>query len=565
MIQLLKAWMTIWILICNTRPSADANGVRRSNTLLGTIKTSWTNIAHKLDNIDHTTGSWKPGTHPFNPFKYIKITRRMAFAAATRNCGTLSGNLLYGDADLAKYIPELTNKNPVWYSTKDTRPIATMKNEDIQYFGDNIGTCYTVNQKSPTTIEAHEAACNQKHESVCIKMLENHQEAYTYDSDVQDMKQLAMKLTNEDTALIDTIQRLLQIGKPATDSNHPASLGQTIALLVSLDTGINTLATEIPLFPEKKTTIEKVSNNRNTAHTITLMILAQHLENYATKVDNLAQARQEHSSDAGDGNSGLTDEFTEAPQQIETTQSQTEKHPDYNSLTDTLQTRLETIADTVDNNQKKIKTTQNNLKTLNKRLDKWIQEEIGQKPNEEDQTTRRPDEEGEDNDEDNDEQDEANNDEIKTQTTNSSTNSTNSLKIPRVVLDILENEKYVWIATVITTLFTLIATANSILTCIYLRTAKERHKKLKRHLQMTPKYREEYRTEEDVDDSILLDKPRLDRVDTQLHTLHKAVKVLQEEMKAITTRLNALKNQVEAKRTGPSRKKNKSNAPNPPL
>ena len=82
---------------------------------------------------------------------------------------------------------------------------------------------------------------------------------------------------------------------------------------------------------------------------------------------------------------------------------------------------------------------------------------------------------------------------------------------------------------------------------------------------MTSKYREEYRTEEDVDDSILLDKPRLDRVDTQLNTLHKAVKVLQEEMKTTTTRLNALKNQVEAKRTGPSKKKNKSNAPNPPL
>ena len=40
---------------------------------------------------------------------------------------------------------------------------------------------------------------------------------------------------------------------------------------------------------------------------------------------------------------------------------------------------------------------------------------------------------------------------------------------------------------------------------------------------------------------------------------------LQEEMKTTTTRLNALKNQVEAKRTGPSKKKNKSNAPHPPL
>ena len=67
--------MTIWILICSTRPSADANGVRRSKTLLGTIKTSWTNIAHKLDTIDHTTGSWKPGTHPFNQFKYIKYPK----------------------------------------------------------------------------------------------------------------------------------------------------------------------------------------------------------------------------------------------------------------------------------------------------------------------------------------------------------------------------------------------------------------------------------------------------------------------------------------------------------
>ena len=102
MIQLLKAWMTIWILICSTRPSADANGVRRSKTLLGTIKTSWTNIANKLDTIDHTTGSWKPGTHPFNPFKYIKINRRMAFAAATRKCEKSSEKLEIQD------LPELT-------------------------------------------------------------------------------------------------------------------------------------------------------------------------------------------------------------------------------------------------------------------------------------------------------------------------------------------------------------------------------------------------------------------------------------------------------------------------
>ena len=104
----------------------------RSKTLLGTIKNSWSNIAQKLSDIDHTTGPWTPGTHPFNHFKYKIIRRKITFAAATRNCGRLSGSLLHGDIDIAKYIPELEKETKIWYSTKDTRPIMAMKNEDIQ-------------------------------------------------------------------------------------------------------------------------------------------------------------------------------------------------------------------------------------------------------------------------------------------------------------------------------------------------------------------------------------------------------------------------------------------------
>ena len=111
-------WVIIGTLFMSIKETSEGTleAESRSRTLLGTIKNSWSNIAQKLSDIDHTTGPWTPGTHPFNHFKYKIIRRKITFAAATRNCGRLSGSLLHGDIDIGKYIPELEKETKIWLS-----------------------------------------------------------------------------------------------------------------------------------------------------------------------------------------------------------------------------------------------------------------------------------------------------------------------------------------------------------------------------------------------------------------------------------------------------------------
>ena len=155
-----------------------------------TIQDSWTNLAQKLEEAEYTSSTWSPGTHPVNYFKYKIVERALSFPAAINNCKAQRGGLLYGDKDITNFIPDLPNKTEVWYSTKDTRPLLAMKPEDVQYFSDNIGTCYTVYKSEVIrATAAKEVECQQSHKSVCIKMIEEHRELYTYKQDIQDLQE----------------------------------------------------------------------------------------------------------------------------------------------------------------------------------------------------------------------------------------------------------------------------------------------------------------------------------------------------------------------------------------
>lgn len=401
MILLKIAWIVIWVLPM-TKESSEAQ--IKSETLLTTIKSSWTNLVKKINELEYIKGPWTSGTHPFNFFKYKMVTRPLTFPAATRNCEGMSGYLMYGDADLAKYIPDLDPNNKVWYSTKDTRPVTAMKADDIQDFVDNIGTCYTISKTNPPeVIAAHEERCDQKHVSICIKMLEKPRESFTYKEDVEFMKKLGPKMSTEDKALVDTLQRLLNMGKPATDQHHPVGLGQTIRLMTSMDRALSSLDANIPVYPEKDTLLEEVYNIRNTAHTTMLMVMAQHLENYASKIDTLIEVSHTHPSTTSEGhedqNSGLAESpETETSQEFQITldikmamediaflkeridqiNNQATKDREKIKRNENREEKLELTTALANNNKRKIKTVKENIRALSTRLNEWIQAKIEQ-------------------------------------------------------------------------------------------------------------------------------------------------------------------------------------------
>ena len=574
MILLKVVWILIWT-VSDTEENAEA--LSKSETLLSTIKTSWTSLGQKLNELEFTPGPWTSGTHPFNHFKYKVVTRPLAFAAATKNCERMSGNLLYGDIDLAKFIPDLREEgDKVWYSTKDTRPLSAMKNEDVQNFINNIGTCYTVTKTAPpVTVTAREEGCEQKHVSICIKMVESHRELYTYETDIQHMKNFVPQIRAEDVALTNTLQRLLLMGQPATDLHHPAGLGQTIQLLTSIDHELSNFYTNIPLFPEKDRLLEELYKIRNSALTTSLMVMAQHLENYINKIDTLVASSHQHLKleEEERQSSGLTDDSTDTEanqkfqialelrtaqdditaikQQLEQIGTQATSYQDHMEKAENLREKLESVTSIAHNNRRRIKTSKDYINNLNTRLNQWIQEKSEQ--------ILTPPEEKEKEEENQEDQYQDIEDANNTLPENlESRNVTLPFKLPKAILDFLQNEEYIWIATSITILFTIIAVTNSIVTCIYVLTSNRRNKAIKKHLRWGPKERRDYRREQDVEMTVPLNTSRLEDVESQIQTHKKRIYNLEEQVKMLKTQMETVR---KSTRTGRQRKRNAPNAP----
>ena len=515
------AWKGSLILIWMTQLVHKTTGEQsRSEILVKTIQESWTSLAQKLKDVEYTATTWLPGTHPFNYFKYKIIDRALSFPAAINNCKAQGGGLLYGDKDITKYIPNLPDKTEVWYSTKDTMPLLAMKPDDIQYFSENIGTCYTVYKTEPVlTAAAKEVECQQSHKSVCIKMADEHRELYTYRQDIQDLNELAPQIAKEDKATISALLRMLKIGKPAEDLHHPASLEQTIQLLSSIDNSLSDVYTNTPYFPDKATVMASIYSIRNTAHTLLSLVIAQHIENYSRKIDTLIATTITHSSTENEDEEGsqisdenknyqialeiqniqkdITDikgQNTKIEEQLQNYQENVNKVEEYTK-------RVETSIGRIDTNQRKLKTAKDNLKALNKRLNNWIQETVNQRANKTEEETEA----------------------IQKQ----NLNSTNTVKLPKVLLDFLQNEEYIWIATSVTILVTLIAIINSIVTCVYAKKAATRNKKMKKHLQINLKQNEEG----DVETAFIQKGSRLDKIECRLTKLEKITKILHQQVK----------------------------------
>ena len=582
MILLRLIWVLTWT-VPGTEENAEA--ISRSETLLSTIRASWTGLVQKLDDLEYTSGPWTPGTHPFNYFKYKLVIRPLAFATAMKNCERMAGNLIYGDMDLAKHIPDFNEDSKVWYSTKDTRSMTAMKSDDIQNFVDSIGTCYTLTKTThPVTIVSREENCDKKHASICVKMLESHREVYTYEADIHHMKRLAARIEAEDKALTNTLQRLLQMGHPATDLHHPAGLGQTIQLLTDIDQELSSIYDNTSLFPEKNTLLEGLHGVRTSAHTMVLMILAQHLENYASKIDTLISNPQ-HIKTEEEQNSGLTDELSDneanprfqtalevrivqddiaaIKQRLEQINTEIINSQDIMNTIENLKEQLESVTSVAHNNRRRIKTSRDYINNLSTRLNQWIQEETkvpttteqGGNKEEEDPALDAADvgetvlEELE---------------EINTTLLQSSKlrNLTLPFKLPRSILDFLQNEEYIWIATSVTILFTIIAVTNSVVTCIYMQTSNRRNKAIKKHLRWGPKERRDYRKEQDVETTVPLNTSRLEDIESQIQSqrkeYHPRLLTLEEQVNTLKTQMETV---LRPTRTGRQRKKNKTNAP----
>ena len=521
-----------------------SEGQSRSDTLVATVQESWANIAKKLKEIDYTPTTWTSGTHPFYPFKYKLIDRPLSFPAAVANCKIQGGSLLHGDKDITKYIPDLPEKTDTWYSTKDTTPLLAMKQSDIQYFNDNIGTCYTVSKaESPSEmIIAKEANCQQKHKSICTKMIEQYREKYTYRKDVETLTGLATHVEQEDSAIITALQRMLKIGNPTQDTHHPAGLDQTIQLLGTLDESLNDLYTNMPYFPKKSETTEKIHNIRNTAHTLLALVISQHLENYSKKIDILitsmdTQPNQDNSQD--DHESGIHDELGNLQTAIDiqslqdqltqfrdTAQQYVQTQQEAYKITKDNKDKIETALPQINSNQRQLRSIKDKVKNLNQRLNSWIQQDISRKQPSSSNHTKAA------------------------SNLHNLANSSKS-KLPKVLVDFLQNEDYIWAAVAVTILISTVAIINSVVICIYTRKTTQRNEKIKKHLLLNPKYRKD----EDAETTLLLNGSRLDRIESRITKLEKTTKILHQQVKQ--------QEQPRQIQTSHAKKK-RNNAPPPP-
>ena len=265
-------------------------GIAKETTknLLTTIATSWSEISKQLDEVEYIQrGGWHPSNHITITDRYKSVRTHLTFAEAISHCRRIDGYLLYGNKDILKYMTEIPVNTEIWFSTKDTRALRAVIQEDVNKFSSNIGTCYTIKHNS-LSVTASEVQCDSTHRFVCMTEAEQVSDLYHYQQDVETMKKMAKQITTQDAQLANTIKRLLSIGNPA-DLRHPQGLQQTNLLLTNLDATLNALNTNIPTTPAINKIALDLARSRNTALIIVTMITAQHMENYASQVETISR------------------------------------------------------------------------------------------------------------------------------------------------------------------------------------------------------------------------------------------------------------------------------------
>ena len=523
-------------------------GIAKETTknLLTTIETSWSEISKQLDEVEYIQrGGWHPSNHITITDRYKSVRTHLTFAEAISHCRRIDGYLLYGNKDILKYMTEIPENTEIWFSTKDTRALRAVIQEDVNKFSSNIGTCYTIKHSS-LSVTASEVQCDSTHRFVCMKEAEQVSDLYHYQQDIETMKKMAKQITTQDAQLAKTIKRLLSIGNPA-DPRHPQGLQQTNLLLTNLDATLNALNTNIPATPAINKIALNLARSRNTALIIVTMITAQHMENYASQVETISreasnlktqiavQNNKLVSKTQSQEGSGLNEPNSTANSNTlqnsintnilkETTAENANKlnklATDIDGITfklNTIQTEQEEQKLITQSNRQQTKTLKRKNEQLSNRLNTWIE----------------------------------NNVKSGGITTSNNTTTVEYEKLTKLVVEFMQNEEYVWAALALTIIFTVAGLINIIITCIYIKKASKRNTRLKTHLQLSPKYTRN----EEVETTFQLNGSRLEQIEERVMELEKKTLLVKQQIAQIVTQQSG---------NSKNKKKNKNTAPTPP-
>ena len=523
-------------------------GIAKETTknLLTTIETSWSEISKQLDEVEYIQrGGWHPSNHITITDRYKSVRTHLTFAEAISHCRRIDGYLLYGNKDILKYMTEIPENTEIWFSTKDTRALRAVIQEDVNKFSSNIGTCYTIKHSS-LSVTASEVQCDSTHRFVCMTEAEQVSDLYHYQQDIETMKKMAKQITTQDAQLAKTIKRLLSIGNPA-DPRHPQGLQQTNLLLTNLDATLNALNTNIPATPAINKIALNLARSRNTALIIVTMITAQHMENYASQVETISreaanlktqiavQNNKLVSKTQSQEGSGLNEPNSTANSNTlqnsintnilkETTAENANKlnklATDIDGITfklNTIQTEQEEQKLITQSNRQQTKTLKRKNEQLSNRLNTWIE----------------------------------NNVKSGGITTSNNTTTVEYKKLTKLVVEFMQNEEYVWAALALTIIFTVAGLINIIITCIYIKKASKRNTRLKTHLQLSPKYTRN----EEVETTFQLNGSRLEQIEERVMELEKKTLLVKQQIAQIVTQQSG---------NSKNKKKNKNTAPTPP-
>jgi len=523
-------------------------GIAKETTknLLTTIETSWSEISKQLDEVEYIQrGGWHPSNHITITDRYKSVRTHLTFAEAIAHCRRIDGYLLYGNKDILKYMTEIPENTEIWFSTKDTRALRAVIQEDVNKFSSNIGTCYTIKHSS-LSVTASEVQCDSTHRFVCMTEAEQVSDLYHYQQDIETMKKMAKQITTQDAQLAKTIKRLLSIGNPA-DPRHPQGLQQTNLLLTNLDATLNALNTNIPATPAINKIALNLARSRNTALIIVTMITAQHMENYASQVETISreasnlktqiavQNNKLVSKTQSQEGSGLNEPNSTANSNTlqnsintnilkETTAENANKlnklATDIDGITfklNTIQTEQEEQKLITQSNRQQTKTLKRKNEQLSNRLNTWIE----------------------------------NNVKSGGITTSNNTTTVEYEKLTKLVVEFMQNEEYVWAALALTIIFTVAGLINIIITCIYIKKASKRNTRLKTHLQLSPKYTRN----EEVETTFQLNGSRLEQIEERVMELEKKTLLVKQQIAQIVTQQSG---------NSKNKKKNKNTAPTPP-
>lgn len=523
-------------------------GIAKETTknLLTTIETSWSEISKQLDEVEYIQrGGWHPSNHITITDRYKSVRTHLTFAEAISHCRRIDGYLLYGNKDILKYMTEIPENTEIWFSTKDTRALRAVIQDDVNKFSSNIGTCYTIKHSS-LSVTASEVQCDSTHRFVCMTEAEQVSDLYHYQQDIETMKKMAKQITTQDAQLAKTIKRLLSIGNPA-DPRHPQGLQQTNLLLTNLDATLNALNTNIPATPAINKIALNLARSRNTALIIVTMITAQHMENYASQVETISreasnlktqiavQNNKLVSKTQSQEGSGLNEPNSTAHSNTlqnsintnilkETTAENANKlnklATDIDGITfklNTIQTEQEEQKLITQSNRQQTKTLKRKNEQLSNRLNTWIE----------------------------------NNVKSGGITTSNNTTTVEYEKLTKLVVEFMQNEEYVWAALALTIIFTVAGLINIIITCIYIKKASKRNTRLKTHLQLSPKYTRN----EEVETTFQLNGSRLEQIEERVMELEKKTLLVKQQIAQIVTQQSG---------NSKNKKKNKNTAPTPP-